>query len=387
MSDNVKNNNYYLFSDVDKYETKADDRYTEKVWNKISSLITQATIVIKQAEDFDFGTDQEAVNKIIGQLYITRGIAYFDMQRFFAQPYNFTDDASHLGIPIINEENVGNSIISPARSTTKEVYDKILSDFNKGLDMINDDIVSPYFLNKNSAKAFLARINLYMENWTAANELATEIIDSGMYSLIPNDEYIDSWTLDNTKESIFSLINTETDNSKYSSISLYYIFKRYLATNNLYNSFDDGDVRKGLISSNKVLKFKSFGFDDNIPLLRLSEIYLIKAEAMAELGEDEGAREAVNMIHLRANPDAVPYTESGDDLKNIIQDERRKELMFEGHRLFDLTRRKMSFTKYSTSVGTPIDITYPNNLTILPIPQKEIDANDNITQDQQNPGY
>lgn len=387
MSDNVKNNNYFLFSDVDKYETKADDSYTEKVWNKISSLITQSTILIKKAEQFDFGTDHEAANKLIGQLYIARGIAYFDMQRFFSQPYNFTNDASHFGAPLIDEDKVGSDIISPSRSTTREVYDKILSDFNNGLDMIGSGIDTSYYINEYSAKALLARIYLYMENWTEANNLASEIITSGQYSLLSNEEYIDSWSLDKTNESIFSIVNTETDNSRFSSISLYYIFKRFLATNDLYNSFDDGDVRKNLISSNKILKYKSFGFDDNIPIVRYSEMYLIKAEAMAELGDEEGAREAVNMIHLRANPTAIPYAESGEALKDIIQDERRKELMFEGHRLFDLTRRKVNFTKYSTSVGTPIDILYPNNLTILPIPQKEIDANNNIAQDQQNPGY
>jgi hypothetical protein len=387
MSDNVKNNNYYLFSDIDKYQTKADDRYSEKVWNKIAALIAHATIVIRQAEQFDFGPKQEDANKLIGQLYIARAVAYFDMQRYFAQPYNFTSDASHLGAPVIDDDIVGTDIVSPARSTTKEVYDKILSDFSKGLNLINEDIVSPYYINKYSAKALLARVYLYMENWTGANELASEIIESGMYSLLSNEEYVESWKLDHTQESIFSIVNTDTDNSKYSSISLYYIFKRFLATNDLYNSFDDGDVRKSLISSNKVLKYTSFGFDDNIPVVRLSELYLIKAEALAELGDDEGARDAVNVIHLRANPDAEPYTESGEELKDIIQDERRKELMFEGHRLFDLTRKKKSFIKYSTSVGTPIDINYPNNLTILPVPQKEIDANDNITQDQQNPGY
>ncbi|MCF6241385.1 MAG: RagB/SusD family nutrient uptake outer membrane protein [Bacteroidales bacterium] len=387
MSDNVKNNNFYLFSDVDKYETKADNRYTEKVWEKISALITQSSIVIREAEQFDFGTDQEAANELIGQLYIARGIAYFDMQRFFAQPYNFTNDASHLGVPLIDEDKVGIDIISPARSTTKEVYDKILSDFNKGLSLIGNSVVSPYYLNEYSAKAFLARIYLYMENWTQANNLASEVIASGQYSLLSNEEYIDSWTLDETSESIFSIINTETDNARYSSINYYYIFRRFLATNDLYDSFDNNDVRRALISSNRVLKHSSFGFDNNIPVVRYSEMYLIKAEALAELGDDDGARGAVNMIHLRANPTALPITDSGDDLKRIIQEERRKELMFEGHRLFDLTRKKESFVKYSTSVGTPINIVYPNNFTILPIPQKEIDANDNISQDQQNPGY
>ncbi len=387
MSDNVKNNDYFVFGDIDKYETKADNRYADRMWQKMSSLIAQSTIVIRQAKEFDFGSKQQEADNLIGQLFIARGLAYFNMQRFFAQPYNFTSDASHLGIPLINEDEVGINVISPARSTTKDVYNKILDDFEKGINLINEDIQSPYYLNKYSAKALLAKIYLYMENWSAANNLATEIINSGMYSLLSNTEYVSSWTLNDTSETIFSIVNSDTDNSGFSSITYYYGRPRYFATNDLYNSFDDNDVRKELISNNKALKYTSPDRDDNIPIVRLSEMYLIQAEVLSELGDDEGAKNALNMIHLRANPDAVPISESGDALKILIQDERRKELMFEGQRLFDLTRKKMSFIKYSTSVGTPIDILYPNNLAILPIPQKEIDANDNITQDQQNPGY
>ena len=107
---------------------------------------------------------------------------------------------------------------------------------------------------------------------------------------------------------------------------------------------------------------------------------------MAELGMDSEAQTAVNMILLRSNPLAAAYTETGEALKDIIQDERRKELMFEGHRLFDLTRKKKSFTKYSSD-GAIIDVNYPSNKTILPIPQSEIDANYNITESDQNADY
>jgi hypothetical protein len=384
MSDNAFNNNYFVFSDIDKYETTAEDKYAARVWSKIASLIAQSSIVIRKAEEFDFGSKQEEANNLIGQLYITRGLAYFDMQRLFAQPYNYTNDASHPGIPIIDEEMIGIEIQSPSRSTTKEVFDKIIEDFNRGMEIIGDDNSSVYYINKNSAKALLARIYLYMENWGKANDLATEVINSNSYSLIPNSEYIASWTQDFTTESIFSIVNLPTDYSRFASVTYYYGRKRYLATDDLYNSFDDDDVRKNLISDNKVLKYTSPGYDDNIPVIRLSELYLIKAEALAELNDDEGARDALNIIHQRANPAAPDFTESGDALKDIILEERRKELMFEGHRLFDLTRKKKDFIKYSTSLSTPISITYPNNLTILPIPQSEMDANDNM---QQNPGY
>lgn len=388
MSDNVKNNNFSVFSAIDLYQTQADDIYAKRVWDKMTSIITQTSIVIRQAENFNFGSDQEEATKLIGQMYVARALAYFDMQRMFAQPFNFSTDASHLGIPLVDESKVGIDLINPARSTTAEVYDKIVADIQKGISIIGNDTPSVYFLNKNSAKALLARVYLYMENWDGANTMASEVISSG-YTLVSNANYVSSWTADSTTESVFSIVNTAVDNSGTNSISFYFSRStpRFNATDDIFNAFDTADVRRNLISSNRVRKFSATTNDNNIPVIRLSEMYLIKAEALAEMNMDEDARGPLNEILLRANPLASPYSESGDALKDIIQEEKRKELMFEGHRLFDLTRKKQSFTKYSTSAGTPIAVDYPNNLTILPIPQAEIDANDNISANQQNPGY
>ena len=387
MSDNVKGTGYSVFSDIDKYETLADDSYAQRTWDKMTNVITQTSIVIRQAESFDFGTDQEEATKLIGQLYVARALAYFDMQRLYAQPYNFTSDASHLGVPLVDESQVGIELISPARSTTAQVYAKVVSDIEMGISIIGDDTSSVYFLNKNSAKALLARVYLYMENWDQANTLATEVIGGG-YTLVSNANYINSWADDTTSESIFSIVSAETDNSSFHSLPYYYGRPRFLATNDLFDVIDVNDVRKGLITANKVSKYPAFATrDNNTPVIRLSEMYLIQAEALAEMDMDEDARGPLNEILLRANPLASPYSESGDALKDVIQEEKRKELMFEGHRLFDLTRKKKSFTKYSTSVGTPITVNYPSDLTILPIPQSEIDANDNISDAQQNAGY
>ncbi len=388
MSDNVKNNNYYLFTDIDKYETKPDNRMVRKVWDEMSANIAQTSILIRKAKGFDFGGDQDKANDLIGQLYVARGLTYFDLQRMFAQPYNFSSDASHLGVPLVDEQQVGIEIVNPARSTTAEVYAKILEDINKGISLMGNDAPSPYYLNKYSAKALLARIYLYMGNWSEANKLAGEVINSGLYSLIPNADYVASWSKDHTTESIFSIVNTYTDNSGYSSLPYYYGRPRLLATNDLYNSLDSNDVRKALIVNNKVLKYPAYSTkDNNNAIIRLSEVYLIKAEALAHMGgtaNENEARDLVNAIRLRANPNAAPYTESGDDLIKVILKEKRKELMFEGHRLFDLTRNKEDFIKYSTPSGTPIPIVYPNDLTIFPIPLTEMDANPNMVQ---NPGY
>ena len=386
MSDNSLSS-WVLFPGTDVYETPSDDRETLRIWNAISNLIAHSSIVIRQAESFDFESDQAQASDLIAQLYVIRGMAYFDMQRLFAQPYNFTADASHMGIPLVNETQVGIEVINPKRATTAEVYAKIISDMQYGINNITDGTSSIYNFNKTSAKALLARVYLYMENWTEANALATEVIGS-VYSLVSNTDYIASWAQAVTSESIFSIANTATDNGGSYAITYLYGRPRFKATTDLFDAIDANDVRKNLIASGKVLKFPSYATrDDNTPILRVSEMYLIQAEAMAELGMDSQAQTAVNMILLRANPLAALYAETGQALKDVIQDERRKELMFEGHRIFDLTRTKRSFVKYSTVAENPINVNYPSNLTILPIPQSEIDANSNISESEQNDGY
>ena len=386
MSDNSLSS-WILFPGTDAYETPTDDRETLRIWSTISNLIAHTSIVIRQAEDFDFDSDQAQATKLIAQLYVIRGMAYFDMQRLFAQPYNFTADASHMGIPLVDEAQVGIDVINPARSTTAQVYAKITSDIQYGINGLADDTSSIYNFNKTSAKALLARVHLYMGNWAEANTLATEVIGSG-YSLVSNTNYVASWAQATTTESIFSIANTATDMGGSYAITYLYGRPRFKATMNLFDAIDANDVRKNLIAAGKVLKFPSYATrDDNTPILRVSEMYLIQAEAMAELGMDSEAQTAVNMILSRANPLAAPYAETGQALKDVIQDERRKELMFEGHRIFDLTRTKRSFVKYSTAAENPINVNYPSNLTILPIPQSEIDANNNISESDQNAGY
>jgi hypothetical protein len=161
------------------------------------------------------------------------------------------------------------------------------------------------------------------------------------------------------------------------------------------------DARRGFMSRSKrlgsggenpaniVTKYSNVTtFDENIKVIRLAEMYLIRSEANAHLVNEIPARADLNTIIGRSdtNPASqVGVTVTGSALISAIINERRKELAFEGHRLFDLIRNKLSFTKTTRGGGT-ISITYPTNKTISPIPQTEMDANSGLSG-QQNPGY
>ena len=397
MSDNAfidafDNTGRYL--DYDNYGVNATDVYANGLWNNLNSIIATTSIIIRQANLIDFPeTVQDEANQYVGEMYTLRALAFHNYQLLFSQPYNFTSDASHLGVPIPDFDLLGdgNNVQFPSRSSTSVVYQQITSDLQAAIPLLQDNS-SPFRIDVSAAKGLLARVFLHMERWEEARDLATDVIINSGNELLENQEYLGSWSLDSNSETIFTLVNNETDNSGTNSIGYFYLtYEDAFASDEFKNIFSDSDIRKQLYpadgSVNLITKFPKVEIqDDNIQVVRLSEMYLIKAEAHAQLSEYTEAQQALDMIIQRADPSVViPSTETGQDLINKILLERRKELAFEGFRLFDLTRYGLTFNKYRQDAD-PIVISAPENRTILPIPIDEINVNPNIA-DQQNPGY
>ncbi len=396
LSDNAfidafDNTGRYL--DFDSYTVNSNNRFITPTWEELARAIASTSIIIRKAELLAFPeSEQEDAEQYIGEMYALRALAFHNLQLLFAQPYNFTADASHLGVPIPDFETLGDggTIQEPGRSTTAQVYEQIESDLLKAIDLMRSES-SPNRMDVHAARALLARVYLYMENWMGARDIATEVIDNSGNSLLENQEYIASWGLDDNSETLFTLVNNETDNSGTNSIGYFYLtYEDAFATDDFVNTLSDTDVRKELYPRdgdvNLVQKFPRVQVqDDNIQVLRLSEMYLIKAEAHAQLTEDIQAQEALDAIIQRADPSAAASTETGQALIDKIVLERRKELAYEGFRLYDLSRYGRTFNKFQQD-GDPISISAPENRTIMPIPIDEINVNPNIA-DQQNPGY
>ena len=131
---------------------------------------------------------------------------------------------------------------------------------------------------------------------------------------------------------------------------------------------------------------------DNLKVIRLSEVYLVAAEA--SLPDDEpGALNYLNLLVSMRDPGFAGYASGGAQLLNDIVQERRKELAFEGNRLFDLNRLKLPIMRIDNAGAIPagqnninLTIPYADYRRIYPIPLSEIQANPNIAG-QQNPGY
>ncbi|MEN7549616.1 RagB/SusD family nutrient uptake outer membrane protein [Rapidithrix thailandica] len=403
MPDNIylsSSNSSSIFLNVNRFEVKVNDSEVENAWNVMYSVAVNSTRAIKGAEAFmeaDEKTATEDAKQILGEAYTLRAMAHFDLLRLFAQPYNFTSNASHAGVPLITE--VSDQPTYPSRNTVKEGYQLVVADLTKALSLLSEE-TGKGIISINATKALLARVYLYQEEWTEAAQMATEVIESGKYALYNAEDLPAKWDQEFNDETIFEIINNITDHSGSNSLAHFFDPDGYaygLATEDLVNLYTDQDSRTDFFylgdkGNEKDVYFvykysrnspnKAVIQDENIKLIRFSELYLIRAEAYAELANDTKAQEDLQTIVQRAEPTAAPITVTGQELKDRILLERRKELAFEGHRLFDLTRKKKDVM--INRGDDVLDIKYPNERFIFPIPLRELNTNPNL---EQNPGY
>ena len=400
----VINSNRYR--NQDQYIVTANDVYTTDSWNRLYSVVANANMVISKGPAISLlpsATDSIEAKQIVAEAYAVRAQVFFDLARMYAQPYNYTANASHMGIPIVTITNV-DSIQSPSRSSMKDTYAQIISDLTTAIRKLEESKSTAFTtgrINLYSAKALLSRVLLYKEDWEGAAAMADNVIKSNKYTLLTGEKLLTDFKMTGNNETIFEIVNTAVDNR--GTDGLGYMFSQdgygdILATNDVYNIYTAGDVRRNFLKkakragnggedpANIIGKYSDVTtFIESIKVMRLSELYLNRAEAQAHLGRIPEAQADLNVVAQRADRNAPPVTATGQALLDAILLERRKEFAFEGHRLFDLTRTKRSFTKYLAS-DKKIQVVWPSTKVILPIPQRELDANPNI-RNQQNEGY
>jgi hypothetical protein len=240
----------------------------------------------------------------------------------------------------------------------------------------------------------------YQGDLAGAGNLANEVITSGAYSLTSGSNLLAQWAdLGDSPDAILDVVNNTLDNNGSESVSgMYNVsgYGDYLPSMDLVSLYNDADIRKGLfVVDNKLgggvlgnlrqAKYFNPQGEDNLPVIRLPEMYLIRAEARAASGDTAGAIEDLMTIRRRAWAAAPDVTASGAALVEEILLEKRLELAFEGHRLFELTRQKKGVVRVNcTAPAGSCTINYPSDFFVLPIPIEEINANPNMTQ---NPGY
>lgn len=337
------------------------------------------------------------VKEMKGQLYAWRGLIHFDLARMFAHiPTAVTDvNAENSGIVLSTE--VYEPTFKGKRSTLKQTYDQVISDLTKGLEMMDkaNSKETGYF-NYYAALAIRARAYLYMGEYAKALADAKEVIQDGGYELYTIANYEKAWAQEGTSESIFELLITATHNSQRYSLGYYTDASGYpecaLADGGkvlTYLKATPADIRSKVIKEQAVsgvagthfFPAKYPGRDglyvNNPKIIRLSEIYLIAAEAELKGNNDGGA--AAQYINAIEQNRVAGYTDVATVTIDDIIFEYEKELFAENQIAFAFWRNKQSVTN---QVGNVINC--DDNRTILPIPQREIDYDSTL---KQNDGY
>lgn len=406
MSDDLRRSSENLGEGVQmhSYTYNASTGEPSALWTQMYSVINRANIVINNIDNVEGSAGAKSSFK--GQAMFIRALAHFDLVRYFSQPYDASPDGSHPGVPVMVE-----SIISqPPRNTVAEVYNQVRKDLLESRELMVETGIGPTRATPLAATALLARVSLYAQDWESARQYAGEVISSGSWTLATGDIYRNIWTsAELNNEVIFKLTmlqNNAAIGQNYWSQSNDIV--SFNPTEDLIDVYDpDDDIRLGAFigirqpgdPDNVVAKYRgaplNYPLDQKPPIdgladikiLRLSEMYLIRAEANLELQDPTSARNDLNAVRVARiagfNP-AVDGTESGVALENAIMTERRRELAFEGHRWHDLKRKGLAIQRGDDCTATQCELEAGDFHFTLPIPQSEFSGNINMIQ---NPGY
>lgn len=381
-------------------------------WNQIYHCILQANNIITGIDKLKAAGSTEDLDSYLGQALTARALMYFDLVRLYGKPYS--QDKTSFGVPNITV--LLDASAQPLRATVEQNYTQIMTDLTTAAPLMSKSKKNGY-LNYYGNMALQAKVNLYMEKYPAALTAAQTVIDDKVYKLYENAEWVPSWTKQFESESIFELSMDPINDLGTSSLGFYLRRKShgsssaagwFMASDYFLDRLgeDPNDVRWGVMSYDESgpthlgASYKYSGSVDlqgdgkgnstavNIKVIRLSEVYLIAAEA-AFYSDKDLAATYLNAIRKRA-PDLAPATAATITIQMIL-DERSKELFTEGQRFFDMMRLNQSIT-YNDDFG-PVPISNrPKTIdrsfykTILPISQDEINANPGLKA-QQNPDY
>lgn len=352
-----------------------------QLWNNGYSQIYAANALIDGVRNSTAITG-EAHDRFIGEALFIRAYLHFYMTNLFGSiPYITTTDYK-----------VNASIDKTAQS---EVYNLILGDLAQAESLL--PLAYPTAervrINKGVVIAFQSRVHVYAGNWTEAEASATETINNPDYVWQPDPALV---FLKDSPAIIWSfhpgISGLNTNDARTFALSDGPPIKPALS-NNLYNAFEVGDLRKtlwiktvtdGAESYYQAFKYKQESItavsEEYTILFRLEEQYLIRSEARAHLGNIAGAQADLNMTRNRAG---LPNTTAANETQLLaaVLNERRFEFFTEqSHRWFDLRR-----TGNAATALAGIKPGWSDTDELLPIPSIELTLNSNLLP--QNPGY
>jgi tetratricopeptide (TPR) repeat protein len=420
-------------------EVTSADENVRIAWRGWYRIVARANDVIENAPRFS-ATDPsvseiDQLNKIVGQAHFLRGFAYFHLVRLWGESA-YATDSSRLAVPLILKVASNRAEMMKPRASVGQVYHQIIKDFESAEAALPDtwDASNVARVSKNAVKGFLGQVYLYMENNPQAKIYFDEVFASGFYDLVPFNRYEDLFQGKNefSEESLWELNYTVDmqqniwENGLGSGIALTCAppgrgwsnctphgvnIERFGSDPRLlistYHPDDlvatvEGDM---LPAGRSEFNFTGHSFKKYVPrdysvystnrnsginyhMMRLADVYLMYAEVMNNLGDDATALEYTNKVRRRAygrNPEVASADDlpsmAGAQLRDVIREERFKELFAEGHRWYDIVRWKIveqEVVKYNVKRVTQGEILFHPKDYYYPVPLAEVDNNPNV---------
>lgn len=390
-------------NDLDKYTFTPATSTFQSVWSTIYAGINRCNAVTAHVPGI--AMDTALRSRYIAEAKFLRGFYYFTLVRLFG------------GVPLILQETTSLNNLEVARNTADEVYQQVISDFNDAAAVLPVTYSGGDAgrATKGAALAFLAKVYLTREDWPNASGKCKEVIDLGVYDLWSAFEQVFLIGNKNGRESVFEVQAVGGGLGEGSFMQGYMRpnfdrvngiagFGDDPVTKNLYDAYQPADKRRdvtirlysaastpaapaSVVFPAYVYKYRDPSAtangegSNNFPIIRYADVLLMYAEALNEQAAgNTAAYSAVNRIRTRAGlPDLAGLTQ--DQFRDSVLQERRLELAFEGHRWYDLARKKRLIS--AMKAQNPA-ITVSERHYLFPIPQTERDVNIKLDQ---NPDY
>lgn len=356
----------------------SNNNAVKNIWNDSYHQIFICNNIIEGLQS-STGVSTEVKDQILGQCMAVRGILHFYLSQNYGNvPYVTTTDYK------INQRI--------SKTNSNEVLNRAIIDLQEAEELLFSGLSSPerIRINKEVVQAFLARMYLYTQQWNLAKQYAELLINNPIYEL----ESIENVFLKTSKSAIWQLKPLTEGGNAMEAYS--YVFTSSPAPNaeltqNLLAAFEPNDMRKlnwvKIVNSDTHSahsnKYKIVGFttpsQEYSIIIRIEEMYLIAAEAAAELNDFDTTNNYINTIRNRAGLQSLNISNINDAIRDILK-ERRIEFFCEfGHRFYDLKRRnRLNEITYTKS-------TWKSHLQYWPIPEVEMNLNPNLKP--QNDGY
>ena len=415
-SDNTRNQLSGSVTDqdeFDKFYIRTTNPFIANFWRTSYQGINRINTVLGRIDNVEIDKSLSDRYKLEGKFL--RGLMYFNLVRVFGD------------VPLVLSEISIAESYTYMREAKEKVYEQIIADLKEA-----ESLPASYSADSDigratsgSAKALLGTVYMTLNRYAEAETKLAEVANSPNYALLENtpgslnlDGYASVFDPNNhnSKEAVFEVQfkkggfgegsnfpnNFAPENSGTNVISVGGTGGNNIPEMDIYNAYEEGDLRRDFsmslgyyddrknnewVDSRYVCKYFDIPYqnndnNNNFPVIRFADVLLMYAEALNQNGKTSQACEYLNKVRRRGfgyqTTSSSPVDITTSDKQTFflaVEQERRVELAFEGHRWFDLVRTGRA-VEVMTAKGFKLNET---NL-ICPIPQKQIDVNPDLTQ-------